>query len=192
VTRRSVGVLVGGWLAVVFGAVWFALGPAEGSLVVGTALASVGLVVGGTELALGAAGRRRVRALAPTRPGWRFVPAATTRTEISAMRAVGKRVVVGSTVTLGWGPDGVGLWTSRRLRPVAVLGCCWAQVADVTQTDTLVGSRGYPASGVRITLCDGTVHELRTAGDRGLRAAHPGTTPAGAVAADLLDVRARS
>lgn len=184
--------LVGFVWAFIFGMcawMWSLLGPSEGALVVGSALGFVFLVVAVTIAVTRAAGKRRMRAVAAGHPGWMFLPALTTRSQLASMRASGKRLAAQAAVTLGWGPNGLGVWTHRRREPVPVFEYTWREVVDVAEAHDLTNLRGYPVPGIRIHLADGTIQDVIVGPTKSIRSAHPSATPAGAVAAAMMNAR---
>ena len=190
-TRRSGLVMVAVIWSVILGVfTWMVvIGGAQGALIVGSALTFTAMWVSLVIFVVSAGNKRRTRAVAAQHPGWTFVTALTTRTQFAAMRAAGRRMVVGASVTFGYGPDGVGIWTTHRRKAAEVLMWSWAQVRDAVEADDLTTNRGYPAPGIRIHLTDCTTQDLRVAATKAMRSAHPGTSPAGAVVADILAVR---
>jgi hypothetical protein len=173
----------------IFAWVWFLLGPHDGTVIIGSALGLTLLWVAVTIVVTNAAGRRRIRAVAAGHPGWTFLLALTTGTQLTSMKAAGKRLAVQAPVTLGWGPDGLGLWTHRRREPVPVFEYTWREVVDVAEAHDLTNLRGYPVPGIRIRLADGTVQDVIVGPTKAIRAAHPGATPAGAVPAAMMNTR---
>jgi hypothetical protein len=189
VSRRTAGVLASIYYLGIYAFLCVVAGPALGSVIAAVAFGFVGILVGSLVWATHAAGRRRVRALAPEHAGWTFLPVLTTRSQIDSMRATGRRAVVGVAATLGWGPGGLGMWTTRHGRPAQVFSYAWVDVAEVAETDTLRTIRDRRAPGIRIRLVGGSAQNVQATADKTLRAAHPGATPAGAVALAIMDAR---
>lgn len=191
-TLRSRVVLArvaGVYILALLASLWILLGPRDGTRIVGSAIAITILWLSALVLALLAREKRRGRVIAAGRPGWTVIPALTTRAQVEAMRASGRKAVLGVAATLAWGPDGVGMWTLRRGKAERVFEYSWTEVLDIAEADDLTTNRGYPTMGIRIRLVNGTGQDVRAAASRSIRAAHPDATIAGALAATLMDAR---
>jgi len=185
-----------GWTAVTWvlcaGLLVWALdvvGPTEGAILVGGALYTAAVFASVFVGAGRAADARRAAAVASTHPGWTLLRASATRTQVTSMRAAGRRLRLHAPVTLGWGPQGLGLWTTRRNQPVPVLEYSWPEVLHVAETDDLRTLHGRRAPGIRIRLADGSVQDVAVTATRAIRASHPGAARAEAVARSIEDTR---
>jgi hypothetical protein len=105
--------------------------------------------------------RRRMKQVESTHPGWGVASAVTTEGQADALRAAGNRQVLAVGVTVAYGPTGIELWAPRKHHAlVKVLELPWAQIAEIRAADDVRNLRGWPVTGLRITLVDGRTHDL--------------------------------